>query len=773
MRRNRSIVANLCMGQVLNRVTCPTCNHTSRIFEPFNMLSLPFPNVAEVLFRCIVVRRASSLNCFRGYVSSDKLNSKISKLPKQSVAEEYILPMSRVADISELKTHLVKICGISGERLKLYTVTNGTVEDLASKTLSFSLLQEKQIGPCWQYAQTDKSDESTSKTPTILAFETTLCPRPSGNKSRHNDVATRMTSTDGTNEEDLIKDTLKNYGDDLECHLFDTDPSYLSKAISRFQWPKSAFDFMVGLRVDAIDQRNQWFPGTIIEVAGSGTKSNLSTDFHVKVHFDNFSSKWDLSYSLDDMGNRRLAPLYSNAIPKDSPFEIQIFHSQSHDPFNFFGLPFFVHHYVEWSSARAGAHILAQTTRFLEGENRTILFHNDDKMDITNRYYSNSEVRKKIKEAKTIIFKAIDMIIDLDKKYINLILNEPMGGDKISVLKAKMERKMNLLILLLPFKIMIYDKAQTSSPKQNGGVLTPFQFSLDRTIGNSMNARQEIVICWKEVNKDANNEIISFHSPLPIDLHHESYERMRNKVREINSDGGLNGMNLGSCLNEFCNEQQLDESECWRCPKCKDLREGRQRMTLWRLPDILTFHLKRFNCSARWREKITSKVNFPLTGLNMKEWCDNQSPLATNLDDDDCIYDLIGVVNHYGGMASGHYTAVTKATACSPEGSEEVEHYFNGAGVHAFGGTDEKEVQPTLWKLIRSRDKDANDLQLRAAQASAKCAAESGEPLWLQFDDESVEPIPPGEVVSPTAYVLFYRRRRITPSNIAKYSTID
>jgi ubiquitin C-terminal hydrolase len=45
--------------------------------------------------------------------------------------------------------------------------------------------------------------------------------------------------------------------------------------------------------------------------------------------------------------------------------------------------------------------------------------------------------------------------------------------------------------------------------------------------------------------------------------------------------------------------------------------------------------------------------------------------------------------------------------------------------------------------------------------------------LWLQFDDELVEPIPPRQVVTDSAYVLFYRRRRMTPANIAKYSTLE
>jgi len=237
-------------------------------------------------------------------------------------------------------------------------------------------------------------------------------------------------------------------------------------------------------------------------------------------------------------------------------------------------------------------------------------------------------------------------------------------------------------------------------------------------------------------------------------------------------DDKSNGLHIGSCLDNFCKENQLDESQCWRCPKCKDIREGRQRMTLWRLPDVLTFHVKRFNCSAQLTEKITDKIDFPLTGLNMREWCDKQSPLIKG-PDDDCTYDLIGVVNHYGTMTDGHYIAVGKATACSPEGSEEVEHYFNGAGVYAFSSTDEKEVQPSLWNFIWGKDKDANNLQSKAAQALAKSAAESAEPLWLQFNDDKVEPIPPSEVVTDSAYVLFYRRRRIDPSNIAKYSSME
>ena len=79
------------------------------------------------------------------------------------------------------------------------------------------------------------------------------------------------------------------------------------------------------------------------------------------------------------------------------------------------------------------------------------------------------------------------------------------------------------------------------------------------------------------------------------------------------------------------------------------------------------------------------------------------------------------------------------------------------------------EVEPSSsgWaKIGRSKEKDL------LSNGASKAVSESSEPLWLQFDDELVEPLPPQNVVSETAYVLFYKRRRMRPSNIAKYSTL-
>lgn len=301
--------------------------------------------------------------------------------------------------------------------------------------------------------------------------------------------------------------------------------------------------------------------------------------------------------------------------------------------------------------------------------------------------------------------------------------------------------------------------------------ITEFQFCLDKIIGNRMSAAHGIVLRWKRWGKSS---LTLFSDPLGKDAFGKQSQSSSDEVDGTNSNEKVtysNGsMKLGVCLDEFCKEQNLGEDGCWRCPKCKGFREGRQSMALWRLPDLLTFHLKRFNCSARYREKITTKVVFPLTGLNMKEWCDKDSPHTS---DASCIYDLVGVVHHYGGMTGGHYVATCKVSSCSPEGNEEVEHNFNGAGVHAFGAKEAVSQASAPWKLGRNKEKELANTYTRAAMSKAKTATESSEPLWLQFDDDSVEPIPPRNVNAESAYVLFYRRRQISPSSISSYAAMN
>lgn len=53
------------------------------------------------------------------------------------------------------------------------------------------------------------------------------------------------------------------------------------------------------------------------------------------------------------------------------------------------------------------------------------------------------------------------------------------------------------------------------------------------------------------------------------------------------------------------------------CPRCKEHRQATKKLDLWRLPDILVVHLKRFSYSRYFKNKIDALVDFPLKGLDL------------------------------------------------------------------------------------------------------------------------------------------------------------
>jgi ubiquitin carboxyl-terminal hydrolase 4/11 len=127
------------------------------------------------------------------------------------------------------------------------------------------------------------------------------------------------------------------------------------------------------------------------------------------------------------------------------------------------------------------------------------------------------------------------------------------------------------------------------------------------------------------------------------------------KKRAIRQSRRRNGITLNDCLNEFGKEEILSENNAWYCPKCKEHRQAQKKFELWRTPDILIMHLKRFNSNRNFRDKLDLPVIFPLEGLDLQNrvlWKEEGKTL---------IYDLFAVNNHYGGLGGGHYTAYAQS----------------------------------------------------------------------------------------------------------------
>ncbi|KAK5990277.1 Ubiquitin carboxyl-terminal hydrolase 12 [Cladobotryum mycophilum] len=114
------------------------------------------------------------------------------------------------------------------------------------------------------------------------------------------------------------------------------------------------------------------------------------------------------------------------------------------------------------------------------------------------------------------------------------------------------------------------------------------------------------------------------------------------------------GITLDECLDEFERAEVLSEQDMWYCPRCKEHRRASKKFDLWKTPDYLVAHLKRFSSSGWRRDKLDVVVDFPIEALDLT------SRVIQKDDGKEEIYDLIAVDDHYGGLGGGHYTAYAK-----------------------------------------------------------------------------------------------------------------
>ena len=179
---------------------------------------------------------------------------------------------------------------------------------------------------------------------------------------------------------------------------------------------------------------------------------------------------------------------------------------------------------------------------------------------------------------------------------------------------------------------------------------------------------------------------------------HPSVER----CRQIDTKS----LSLYECMDTFIRAEKLDGNDQVYCSKCKNHEDASKKVTLYRNPPVLIMHLKRFKYTQYTRGKIARMVTFPLENadlrfatpkkpkesvpLDLQYWTFLGGKLAGGVDgtgvrdgggggngEDETVvhseetseasdelpvplYDCIGVVNHYGDLGSGHYTAFAK-----------------------------------------------------------------------------------------------------------------
>ncbi|KAJ6921455.1 hypothetical protein NC652_015381 [Populus alba x Populus x berolinensis] len=125
------------------------------------------------------------------------------------------------------------------------------------------------------------------------------------------------------------------------------------------------------------------------------------------------------------------------------------------------------------------------------------------------------------------------------------------------------------------------------------------------------------------------------------------------KYGPVNKKARTEPLSLYTCLEAFLREEPLVPEDMY-CPKCKERRQASKKLDLWRLPEVLVIHLKRFSFSRSMKHKLETFVNFPIHDFDLTKYIANKNNTQRQL------YELYALTNHYGGMGSGHYTAHIK-----------------------------------------------------------------------------------------------------------------
>ncbi|CAB4012687.1 ubiquitin carboxyl-terminal hydrolase 20, partial [Paramuricea clavata] len=108
------------------------------------------------------------------------------------------------------------------------------------------------------------------------------------------------------------------------------------------------------------------------------------------------------------------------------------------------------------------------------------------------------------------------------------------------------------------------------------------------------------------------------------------------------------------CLAAFFSADELKGDNMYRCEHCSMLRNGMKECRIYKLPEMLCIHLKRFRHEYYHSSKISSFISFPLEALDVRKYLTKDfSAKCTK-------YDLVAIITHHGSVGGGHYVAYCK-----------------------------------------------------------------------------------------------------------------
>lgn len=759
--RNRSVIVDLFQGQLMSERRCTTCDKRSLKFETFMYLSVPLPAPRDRVFKvALLPKPPAAASPTTSTTISARKNNRQATAPSApaslaaslfgggaAAAKAASGTTSTISSATESVSPLVAADTANGTKPKWHSFLEGSAQSTHAKVrmpraLKFAF-ELPRLGTI-----ADLKNAIEKKTG-VLASELSV-----GAVFRHR-VGKLWGNTEllaRVGEEDVLVAYESSFsaGDAHDDDDGPPDPADQDNAeqngVDDDLWPNSFDSLALGDRVDALDFQHKWCVGSIVKIDDNGKR---------QVRFDRFSPKWNEWYGPEDFGEK-LAPPYSKSQRRNHVVEIQVVHRRERP----------------MQSAEDG--------HLDDGRG----YEDDEEYDdhpsrrgVTRRGRAVHGVSPALEIFGTPLIVRFDTSVSVAK------LHAKLRAHALSLFAPTFERRRGAAPFVIRLAAQNNPSAVRWQPPQrrasHNHVSVPPRDQLNNSTANFSRvaaapdllsggsklfvgdlqleeARLLLTLDWTEpsVYEDVIDTAHIDRSCAELDDDDvgselaegdgsNSHSHKRRRPRGSTSDA----VPLASCLDAFTKEETLSDDNVWFCPKCKASRRAVSKIEPWKLPDILVIHMKRFLASSQWREKINTRVDFPLTALDMSPWV---SPEArAEMPPGSMLFDLFAVINHLGVISGGHYTASVRAVPCSRDGVEEVASSFP---------TSDDGSQPNY--------------------------------RWLHVDDDIAEEIGPHQIVTNAAYVLFYRRehidlqpepsnlffntgRRLTPSTVINLSSFN
>ena len=160
------------------------------------------------------------------------------------------------------------------------------------------------------------------------------------------------------------------------------------------------------------------------------------------------------------------------------------------------------------------------------------------------------------------------------------------------------------------------------------------------------------------------NSVSNFYpfSTLSLNLNTEDNNHFRNKINnsnnKVNNNINSNKKNINhttslyELFENLSSVEILSDDDKWYCKICDKKVKAFKNLEINYIPKILIIQLNRFD---KYNNKIEKKIEFPINNLDLSKYI-----LSYENNNKAKEFNLFGLINHFGSLNFGHYTAICK-----------------------------------------------------------------------------------------------------------------